>query len=117
MRTERLKKELLDKAVNEQAEYIENLKTLPPEKILEKAYEKVMRDDIVTTIEFSPLTEKQLKALLKFKAPVSACFDEWQKKDDTYMDRLIDMVDKFSEKLVKNEEEKHKSKKKHEPER
>jgi len=117
MSTENLKNKLLDKAMNEQAEYIENLKTLPPEKILERAYEKVMRDDIVTTIEFSPLTEKQLKALLKLKAPVSACFDEWQKKDDTYMDRLIDMVDEFSDKLVKNEAEKQKNKKRQEPER
>ena len=35
MSTENLKNKLLDKAMNEHAEYIENLKTLPPEKILE----------------------------------------------------------------------------------
>ena len=115
MSMENLKRQLLDKAMNEQAEYIENLKTLPPEKILERAYEKVMRDDIVTTIEYATLTENQLKELLKFKAPVSACFDEWQKKDDTYMDRLMDMVEEFSEKLVKKEAEKNK--KRQEPER
>ena len=74
-----------------------------------------MRDDIVTTIEYATLTENQLKELLKFKAPVSACFDEWQKKDDTYMDRLMDMVEEFSEKLEKKEAEKNK--KRQEPER
>lgn len=116
MSTEALKKKLLDKAVNEQAGYIESLQKLPSEKILERAYEKVMRDDILVTLEHSPLTEKQLKALLKLKSPVSACFDEWQKKDDTYMDRLIDTVDKFSEKLVKAEEQ-NKNKKRQEPER
>ena len=115
MSKEDLKRQLLDKAMNEQTEYIENLKTLPPEEIIKKAYEKVMRDDIVTTIVYATLTENQLKVLLKFKAPVSACFDESQKKDDTYMDRLMDMVEEFSEKLEKKEAEKNK--KRQEPER
>ena len=114
MSTESLKNKLLEKAMHEQSEYIESLKKLPPENIIERAYEKVMRDDIVTTIEFSPMTEKQLKALLKLKYPISACFDEWQKKDETYMDRLIDTVDKFAEKLVKDEEQ---NKKRQDPER
>ena len=116
MSTEKLKQNLLDKAKNEQAGYIEGLKKLLPEQILDKAYEKVMRDDILVAIEYSPLTEKQLKALFKLKNPVSACFDEWQKNDDTYMDRLMNTVDKFSEKLAQMEEQ-NKNKKRQEPER
>ena len=41
MNLEYLKELLLIKARKEQNKYIEELKKLPPEKILEKAYEKV----------------------------------------------------------------------------
>lgn len=117
MLEEHLKKKLVDKATREQKDYIEELKKLPPEKILEKAYEKTMRDDLLIALEYTLLSEKELIVLTEQEYPLSACFDEWQKKDETYMDRLMTLVEEYSEKLVNEEYEKHKPKKKHEPER
>ena len=116
MNLEYLKELLLIKARKEQNKYIEELKKLPPEKILEKAYEKVMRDDIVTAIEYASLSEQQLSALNKTKYPVAACYDEWRKTDNTYMDRLMESVYECSDKLIKAEEQ-QKNKKRQEPER
>ena len=63
------------------------------------------------------LLNSQVKELLKMKHPISACYDEWQKSDVTYMDRIQETIDKFSKKEAEKEKENLKLKKKHEPER
>ena len=118
MSIDTLKKILLEKANKEQVGYIEELKKLPPEKIIEKSYEKTMRDDIIIAFEYTMLAEEQLQKLIGLEYPVSACFDEWQKRDITYMDRLIDVVEEYSDKLVDEDaRQKRMSRNKHEPER
>ena len=107
---------LYEKMNNEQNDFVENLKHLPPEKIIQSAYEKVMRDDILMLFEDDFLDDKQIKALLRLEKPLSACYDEWLKNDCSYMDMLRDTVDDFSKDLVK-EHEKAKKKKRSEPER
>lgn len=81
MQTEYLKNLLLNKAEKEQNAYIENLKFQPPDKIIEAAYEKVMRDDLLLTFENADLSDKQLSALLKLDYPLSACYDAWLDRD------------------------------------
>ena len=50
-------KDLLLKKVNkEHDEYIKQLTTLSHDEIINRAYEKVMYDDIVIAIEYSALT-------------------------------------------------------------
>ena len=91
---------------------------MTPEQIIEKAYEIVMREDIMIVFEDDSLSDKQVKALAKLEYPLSACYDEWQKTDVTYMDRLRDVVDDVANDLIKqNEAEKQNNKKRHEPER
>ena len=118
MSTENLRQTLWEKAAKEQSDYVEHLKTLPPEHIIDRAYEKVMRDDILITFEDDSLSDKQVEALAKLDCPLSVCYDEWQKTDVTYMDRLRDVVDDVANDLIKqNETEKQNNKKRHEPER
>lgn len=107
---------LYEKMSNEQNDFIENLKHLLPEKIIQSAYEKVMRDDILMLFEDDFLDDKQIKALLRLERPLSACYDEWLKNDCSYMDMLRDTVDDFSENLARNQEQ-AKKKKRSEPER
>lgn len=116
-----IREQLWEKASKEQSEYTAELQKLTPEQIIEKCYETVMREDILLTFEYecnSPqLSNEQVKALLKMKYPIDACYNAWQKSDVTYMDRIQETVDKFSEKEAKKESEKQKNKKRHEPER
>lgn len=107
---------LYEKMSKEQDNFIEKLKHSSPEEIISKAYEKIMRDDILMLFEDDFLDTKQMKALLKLEYPLSACYDEWLKNDCTYMDMLRDTVDDFSKDLVK-EHEKARKKKRFEPER
>ena len=107
---------LYEKMSNEQNDFVENLKHLPPEKIIQSAYEKVMRDDILMLFESDFLDAKQVKELLRLEYPLSACYNEWLKNDYSYMDMLQDTVDNFSKELVK-ENEQAKKKKRNQPER
>ena len=111
-----LKDLLYEKMSNEQDNFIEKLKHSSPEEIISKAYEKVMRDDILMLFDNDFLDTKQTKALLKLEYPLAACYDEWLKNDCTYMDMLRDTVDDFSEKLARSQEQ-AKKKKRSEPER
>ena len=118
MQTEYLKSLLLNKAEKEQSIFIESLKSQPPEKIIEAAYEKVIRDDLLLTFEYSDLSDKQLSALLKLEHPLSACYDAWLHNDCSYMDMLRDTVEDYANDLVKEEsQQKSKGKKQSEPER
>lgn len=109
---------LYRKAAQEQKHFVESLKSQPPEKIIEAAYEKVIRDDLLLTFEYSDLSDKQLSALLKLEYPLSACYDAWLHNDCSYMDMLRDTVEDYANDLVKEEsQQKSKGKKQSEPER
>lgn len=108
------------KAAQEQKHFVENLKSRPPEKIIEAAYEKVMRDDILILLEpeNETLSHEQTKALLKLDYPLSACYDAWLQNDCSYMDMLRDTVEDYANGLAKEDmQQKSKNKKHSEPER
>ena len=118
MSKENLRQTLWEKAAKEQSDYVEHLKTLPPEQIIDRAYEKVMRDDILMSFEDDYLSDKQVAELIKLDYPLSACYDEWMDTDVSHMEMLRDTIDSYAKRLVEeNEEQKQNNKKRHEPER
>ena len=121
MSKEDLRDLLYQKASKEQDAFIEHLKTLTPEQIIDRSYEKAMRDDILMTFEndymSEHLSEKQVKELLKLDCPLAVCYAEWLDTDVSHMDMLRDTIDDFTKKLVEENEQQKKDKKKHEPER
>ena len=122
MSKEDLRDLLYQKASKEQDAFIEHLKTLPPEQIIDRSYEKAMRDDILMTFEndymSEYLSEKQVKELLKLDCPLAACYAEWLDTDVSHMDILRDTIDGYAKRLVEEkEEQKQNNKKRHEPER
>lgn len=118
MDKENLRDLLYEKASKEQQAYYDELKQMTPEQIIEKAYEIVMREDILIVFEDDSLSDRQVEALAKLDYPLSACYDEWQKTDVTYMDRIRDVIDGVANDLIKkNEAEKQKNKKRQDPER
>ncbi len=90
MTKEDLRDLLYQKASKEQDAFVEHLKTLPPEQIIDKSYEKVMRDDILMTFEDDYLSDKQIAELIKLDYPLSACYDEWMETDASHMEMLRD---------------------------
>lgn len=101
--TEELQNLLYEKVQQEYDEFIKDLKKLPPEKIIENSYKKVMFEDIVMSFEGedSYLDKKQLIALLKFKCPLYVCYEAWMDTDYTYMDMLRDSITEYIDREIK----------------
>lgn len=119
MNSETLRNTLWKKVASEQTQYIEDLKKLSPEEIIDKAYEKILRDDILMIFEDDCLSDKQVAALVKLDYPLSACYEAWMDTDYSHMEMLRDTIDDYAKKLVdeKKQENEKTQKKKHEPER
>ena len=114
--TDELSVMLYNKAKAEQDTFIEGLKVLPPEKIIEASYEKVIRDDLLMTFESKDFSREQVKELLKLDNPLAECYDRWLSNDYSYMDMLEDTIDEFADKLVEQAAQQKKAKK-NQPER
>lgn len=90
-----LAKLLSENARREYTEFLEYLKTLPPEQILDYAYEKVTCEDILQTIEEhgETLSKNELLGLLKVHCPIETVYNEWLKYDQSeYMESLLECV-------------------------
>ena len=94
------------KMTKEQTDFIQMLKQSTPEIIIEKAYEIVMREDILLTIEEKNLTISQVKQLLRLEKPLESIYQEWLSNDCSYMEMLQDTINDFADKLEKQEKKK-----------
>lgn len=95
-----LQTRLYEKAKTEQGMYVSNLLQRSPQEVLDHAYEKVIRDDILMIFENDDLSDKHVKQLLKLKNPLAECYDKWLKTDCSHMDMLKSTIEDFGERLA-----------------
>ena len=69
MTNEKLNTELYKKLFAEQEQFKGWLLTQPPDEILNHAYEYVMREDIILSMEYNDLSDERAKALLASPSP------------------------------------------------
>ena len=73
---------------------------LPPEKILENAYQYAVREDIVYSLEDHALSDAQLSALLKLDRPLESVWQTFLHNDYDTMSPIRDSVkDRADEEL------------------
>jgi len=72
--------------------FIERLKAKTPDEILEAAYEKVWKNEIVIMFESSLYSESEYAALLKIENPLDALYADWIDADSADLDALRDCV-------------------------
>ena len=99
----KIQDKLYEKLSKEYKGFIEDLKQKPPDKILEKSYEKVFKEDLLTLFEDGSIKASEAKALIKLDRPLEALYQEWMDTDVSYMDMLKDCVDNMLDKLEKIE--------------
>lgn len=110
MSNEALSDKLYDKMVAEQDAYREALLKLPPEQILYKAYEYVMREDILEIMEDPELlTDERCKALLKSRTPVADVFERYNRMDCTYMDTIRSAFEVCADDLTRQQKQRGQS--------
>ncbi len=93
---------LQERADGEQRDYVELLKKMPTEKIIECAYEKSVRDDILISLKNDVLTEAQTKALLMLPCPIASCYQAWLDGDADYMSEIHSCVESFADGIAES---------------
>jgi hypothetical protein len=93
MTNEELNTALYQKMFEEQEKYREWLLTQPPEEILNHTYEYTVREDIVLSLEYHDLSDKQCRALLKSPCPLGDVFKDFEKRESGHMDDIQDTIE------------------------
>ncbi len=99
---EELKQKLNEKVWKEYSDFIEELKKCKPETIIERAYEKVSKEEIIYKVLDQEYEIGELKALLKNDGILEECYDEWLKSDGNFNELLEYAVDNRIEKIVED---------------
>ena len=99
---------LYEKVQTEYDAFIEELKRMTPEQVIERAYEKVTKENMVTIIQENELTSAEAKALYREKYPLDLMYQEWLDTDVSEMQMLKDSIDDIAKKAVKEMKDKQK---------
>ena len=93
MTAEELTTVLYRKMKAEQDTYRDWLLGLPPEEILDHAYEYSVREDILMALEERDVMVEQGSALLDSPSPLADIYREWQKLEARYMEDVRDTIE------------------------
>ena len=72
----------------EQEQFRDWLLTQPPQEILNHAYEYVMREDILLSLEYNDLTDARAAALLTSPSPLADVYAEFDKLESSHMEEI-----------------------------
>ncbi len=100
-KTELLIERINEKILNEYNLFIEHLKTLPVDQIIESSYEIVYKEDLMIVFRDKKLSYQEAQAMLATPYPLDKLYQEWMKTDVTHTEMLNDVIDSCLEKSVK----------------
>ena len=92
---------LYEKMAAEQDKYRDWLKGQPAAEVLNHAYEYVMREDILLSLEYSDLSDGQAKALLKSPAPLVDVFKDWERRETGHMEDIRETMESRANKIIR----------------
>ena len=101
MINEELNTALYEKLFDEQERFRGELLGLPPQEILDRAYEFVVREDILLSMEYNDLSDRQCKALLSSEASLSELFGAWERHEGCHMVEIRDVIESHANKLIR----------------
>ena len=98
--TEELNTKIYERMYDEQQAFIEELKKSSPENIINQAYELVIREDLLISLEYNNLSAEQCKAFLKEKKPLGKLFHSWENHEGNHMTEIRDCIENFANDLI-----------------
>ena len=66
------------------------------------AYELVIREDILLSMEENDLTFEQAKALLKSDHPLGDLFLKWERSESGHMAEIRELIESHADALIRN---------------
>ena len=106
-----LKVKLDNKIDNEYEDLLSDLRKSTPQVIIERAYEKVSKEEMIYRIKEKDYTINELKILLKQDNLLQECYDEWLDSDGGFNQVLEDSVDERIEFIIEESEKESREKK------
>ena len=93
----------------EQEQFRDWLLTQPPQEILNHAYEYVMREDILLSLEYNDLSNAQAAALLSSPAPLADVYKTFDKMESSHMEEIWSCVEHRADKTLTSQLERAKT--------
>ena len=93
----------------EQEQFRDWLLAQPPQEILNHAYEYVMREDILLSLEYNDLTDAQAAALLSSPAPLADVYKTFDKMESSHMEEIWSCVESQADKTLASQLERAKT--------
>lgn len=93
MNYDQLKDTLIAKVEQELSEYKQNLiKNCTPEQIVEKSYETTFKEEITSILNCLTIDRNEIKALLKEDNALNKMYSNYEKRDGSMLDSLVDIT-------------------------
>lgn len=96
---------LAAKASKEFSDFISNMKKLPLDEIIEQAYEKVIKQDLLIALWKRKLPQEYAYLLYRQEYPIDFLYNEWLRNDINYDDMLRDTIDNSMSLLDKSKDD------------
>ena len=106
-----LKAKLDNKIDKEYEDLLADLRNSTPQVIIERAYEKVSKEEMIYRIKEKDYTINELKILLKQDNLLQECYDEWLDNDGGFHQVLEDSVDERIKFIIEESEKESREKK------
>lgn len=87
----------------EQERYQNELLGLPASEILDHAYAYTIREDILLSLEYNDMTDKQCLALLKIDKPLEAVFSNWENSESPHMECIRNMIEHTANEQIRQD--------------
>ena len=87
----------------EQEQFRDWLLTQPPQEILNHAYEYIVREDILLSLEYNDLTDAQAAALLSSSAPLADVYKTFDKMESSHMEEIWSCIEHRADKTLIDE--------------
>lgn len=100
MTNEELNTALYNKMFAEQGEFRSWLLEQTPEEILRHAYDFVMREDILLSLEYNDLSERYASVLLDMDKPLAAVFSKLEHTESPHLEHVWDCVEQCAKETL-----------------
>lgn len=93
--TEKLSQQFYDKALNEMNVFLDDLKTKPPEEIIESAYKITVRQDLMMILESEDFSPYEIEVLANLDHPLQVLYEQWVSTEDHHMEDLRNSMQSY----------------------
>lgn len=101
MTNDELNTALYQKMFAEQEQFKSWLLAQTPEEVLKHSYEYTCREDILLSVEYNALSDRQAKALLKSPTPLGDVFKKWESWETGRMEDIWNCVESRANEVVR----------------